>query len=79
MMNLTFSFCLEDQCDGENSFSMPVFKNAQLSKKSCNWTDSYRVKGAKTDGSHVKMYLIWKKYVYEVLLFGIEKIRTNKK
>ncbi|XP_052067239.1 uncharacterized protein LOC127706622 [Mytilus californianus] len=44
IMNLTFSFCLDDTCDSEDSFSVPVLENVKLPKQKCHWRDSYRVK-----------------------------------
>lgn len=44
-MNLTFSFCLNDTCDSEESFSVPVLENVKLPKQKCQWRESYRVKG----------------------------------
>ncbi|VDI45263.1 Hypothetical predicted protein [Mytilus galloprovincialis] len=37
-------FCLNDTCDSEERFSVPVLENVTLPKQKCQWRESYRVK-----------------------------------
>ena len=45
VMNLFINFCLDTDCSGDFSFTTVVMETVKLPKRTCQWTDSYRIKG----------------------------------